>query len=905
MRRHRRKRGGNGMHNNRAKKGHITLSPNDQTKMIETVVSIWLRHGYPLRKYIGYDELWTQRLLTVVDLSPRERRLFNQRGAEALNQHLIKDKQWLFPAVEIGVPLQYLRDTILADEDGAKAVVVAPREGYLRQTAERLIQEIKRRCGVELPLWSDNACSLDMLKRFSVILVGGSHENRFSRDIALRYLCGVVDALIPGPGGHALIVCVGLAAVGHNVIQLSSDPLSSNLVVSCFTSNIQYEGKRIVFPYCHIMNPGAIMQRCLPPWLECLKQFLAKVPNVHPALAKLSLSSDPESAAARVAQALVSGGTEKNYYNVYPVISAIYAARYFLITGHLPAAQYFRAMLFRLADYYLKTPGGASYPSDIDFYIGPLTHYFGLLEHLPIFSLEDRLLLANFLLACMRSARVYFACTFEPQMRKDYRQNHQTFAGRSLFLAAAYFSRYGISDAVEWRRAADRVFSGAVWRRTKFEHSTAYEPLLFEHAASYSAFRGKRFAMFKSPVLRLLARRQMISTDNFFRLVDLGDTGIVMAPSDHSDIMAVLSTLHTCSPDLVWFAREMSRQNPRYLLESVYMLTGLRSAASGRKPRCAIWEKAPLEDSHLIKNVAPRLRSVAFDRLAWRTGWAAGDQYLLVDGFGIGHDRITHAHQSANGILRYNHLGRHWLISNGYGRRMGDKNVARSFREREAGPQDHNMLVLMQDGAPAKNISPAALMALGCHGRIAWAALMVPEYAGVNWRRFIVLFSGHWMLVIDCVQSEMSTPLAGHIEWNCLGRAVKTANGWRLAQNGVYLHVLCPSPWPSRIKPMRSGDWHGVLTARRYPHAAFPPQKLVYEIPKCPPAATNWLATLFIASRHRETSIRLLEESDGKKARFRVEDRQLTLRMPPIRVKGFGILNKSRALELSVENEPY
>src|SRR5690606_19624342 len=89
--------------------------------------------------------------------------------------------------------------------------------------------------------------------------------------------------------------------------------------------------------------------------------------------------------------------------------------------------------------------------------------------------------------------------------------------------------------------------------------------------------------------------------------------------------------------------------------------------------------------------------TATFDKLAFRTGWKEDDQYLLYEG--LGNKSVSHSHLEINGIVRLNHLGRHWLVSNGYGRRRGLKNVSQSFSTRVRGPFDHNMLVFHQDDA--------------------------------------------------------------------------------------------------------------------------------------------------------------------------------------------------------------
>jgi hypothetical protein len=66
-----------------------------------------------------------------------------------------------------------------------------------------------------------------------------------------------------------------------------------------------------------------------------------------------------------------------------------------------------------------------------------------------------------------------------------------------------------------------------------------------------------------------------------------------------------------------------------------------------------------------------------FDKLVFRTGWSDDDHYILLEG--VGNQKISHSHNELNGITRLNHLGGHWIVSNGYGRLAGLTNVAESF----------------------------------------------------------------------------------------------------------------------------------------------------------------------------------------------------------------------------------
>jgi hypothetical protein len=298
-----------------------------------------------------------------------------------------------------------------------------------------------------------------------------------------------------------------------------------------------------------------------------------------------------------------------------------------------------------------------------------------------------------------------------------------------------------------------------------------------------------------------------------------------------------------------WYASEGFSRHPDFLPSPVLDLPGLRLGRAGSPPLVGDWECAPLEPMFLDERAPGFPRTLAFDKLAFRTGWGDDDQYLLFEG--VGNQAVSHSHNDVNGIVRLNHLGRHWVVSNGYGRRVGVTNVAESFATRIRGPEDHNMLVLRREGQVVRDLPVcSALLQRGRQGPVLYATGALAEYGGVDWFRTLVVLAGRYVLVVDRVMVTQAGLESAHVEWNCLGEPRPRPNGFRLEQKGVFLDVTSASGWRAEQEVAdRSACWKGVLDEGGYPYTAFPLRKLVYHMPPPETGRGYCLATLLSATR--------------------------------------------------------
>lgn len=810
------------------------------------------KRGYSFRLHLE-EEGWTWFEPTVVDLPRNFMDELHYGGIEglrkALEQRLYRPPSglWLFPSPEIEAPLPRRTNLVLARGTESSAAVVAPSGASdLGDLARAWVAAIEQRFGVALPLVDDTTVTFDALASRDLVVFGGSHQNRLALELAQRGRNLFVDAAVPGDDGWVVTTHRGLHASGHAVLQVAAGTEHREEVLALLLENLaRHDDGELRRAHVHRIRPGRAMAARFPSWQE----FCATLPTRLRQLQgrkQEATPENPEALADLLAVGFDSGGFEKGIVNNAPVDIANDAARYYQLSADPRALQLFRALLFRMADYYLKTPGGACYPADLDFRLGLLVLNFARLEHETLFDNEERLFLVNLLLACTRSIYEYAFKFWSPHRTgNDSRHNHQTFPALSLLYAADYFSRFTLPHPEEWRRYAEEIFSGSLWRRSKQrENSRFYEPLAFEHAAAYSLFTGQGLTRFAPGCFRAMVERQIAATDNFFRSVDYGDTAVSMKPVD-----SVSARMLALTEDGIvrWYAGEGFARGPVDVPNSFLDVPGIRLPRVATKPAAGDWERVAVDPRFLAETAPGFPAALAFDKLAFRTGWTDDDQYLLLEGIG---GEVSHSHRETNGIVRMNHLGRHWLVSNGYGKKTGITNAGQAFNSRELGPADHNMLVLTRGGQPVRDLTMNATLQRGRRGGLLWHTAAQLDYGGVDWFRTVIVLAGRCLLVLDRVHVARAGLEDAHIEWNGLGTANATATGFRLEQRGVFLEVVSPSGWKAEALPgNQSVDWKRALEDGSYPHADHSLVKLVYRPPSLEAGRTDGLATLFAADR--------------------------------------------------------
>lgn len=778
--------------------------------------------GYFPRKHIE-EEGWGLFKNTVVDLDGSERTL----DFPALRERLKKNGEWLFPPGETERPAPLDMAIRLGR---AQAVVPAGVSHPMRRLAERWREELLRRHGISVAFVSDT----EAVPGQPLIVFGGAHENAFTRRMAVRCLFGVADASVPGNDGWLASTVCTLA--GETALFVTGAENRWEELLSYLFAQTSRDGAGVSIAACHRIEFGNGIPEALQ-WNE-------------PSAAEVFRGMEPFAE---------DGSTHAN--NV-PILKAVLAAQCYLLGADARALKFFRDAMRCLLDYYLKRPGGAAYPADCDFFYGPLLLLFARLEH--HFPDDERWLARELFVGCLRSVFEYNVKIWPAPEEELTRHNHQTYAGISLLIGAEYFRH--LDEAKIWKSRADAIFSAReLFRRSKHrENAMLYEVFVPLHAAAYSALRGGNFDLFDKAALSVVAHRLMSCVDNFFHGVDYGDASLTIYGDPIVRLNAIGVKTFSCAaaealdnPQLRWLAWNIFQKESCYL-DNYAFFGGLNRNDELQEPESGQWEFHPL-DPAFRRDFAPGVEAgQGLDKAVFRTGWRDADQYLCFEG--VGNNGFSHGHAELNTVVRYNHCGRHWIVSNGYGCSSEIKDITERFVRRSLGPDGHNMLVIRRAGEIVRTLPPAAaLLEIGNGRGCPYLTGLLKDYAGVDWFRSIVIIPGAGFLALDRMDIREGDIESAHMEWNCLGRAEETPDGWQLEQNGAFLHVSSPSPLGRRTGETHSEDWREIISARAYPHAGYPLSKLLFDIPSAP--GQQRAAVWFEASTGCRPGYRLTQEA--------------------------------------------
>lgn len=778
--------------------------------------------GYFPRKHIE-EESWGLFKNTVVDLDGPERSL----DFPALRERLKENGEWLFPPGELERPVPL---DVAIRPGKAKAVVPAEASHPMHRLAVRWREELLRRHGVYVEFVTDT----EAVPGSPLIVFGGAHENAFTRRLAVRCLFGVADASVPGNNGWLASTCRTLT--GEIALLVTGAENRWEELLGYLFGQTSHDGAGVSIAACHRVEFGNGIPEDLR-WKE-------------PSAAEVFLGMEP----------LTEDGSQRS--NNVPILKAVLAAQCYLLGADGQALEFFRDSMRCLLDYYLKRPGGAVYPADCDFFYGPLLLLFARLEH--HFPDDERWLAREMLLGCLRTVYEYNIKIWPAPEGELTRHNHETFAGISLLIGAEYFR--DLDEAKIWKSRADSIFSAReLYCRSKHrENSMLYEVFVPLHAAAYSALSGRNFDLFDKAALSALAHRLMSCVDNFFHAVDYGDASLITYGDASLSMNAIGVRTFSCAAAealddsrLRWLAWNIFQKGSCYL-DTYTFFAGLNRNDELREPESGQWEIHPL-DPAFRRDFAPGVEAAqGLDKAVFRTGWRDADQYLCFEG--VGNNGFSHGHAELNTVVRYNHRGRHWIVSNGYGRSADIKDITERFVRRSLGPDGHNMFVIRRAGEIVRSLPPAAtLLESGSRSGCYYLTGLLKDYAGVDWFRSIVIIPDAGFLALDRMDIREGNIESAHIEWNCLGRAEQTADGWQLEQNGVFLHVSSPSAAGRRTGETCAEDWREVISSGSYPHAGYPLSKLIFDIPPAP--GQQRTAVWFEASTGRRPEYRLTGEA--------------------------------------------
>ena len=469
----------------------------------------------------------------------------------------------------------------------------------------------------------------------------------------------------------------------------------------------------------------------------------------------------------KVSEAFDCGGPEvgrdNGHCTVPPMVKCYYAYMY---TGDRRFLEAFKATFFAMVRYYLAQPGGASYISDYDFYLGSLVNCFAAAERDPVFSEEERLLGAAFLLSSFRLIEKY-GKEHWPMRECALRFNHETFPALSCYWGARYFEEnYNLkSDSARWKFYAKTAFSeteiSRSWRQK--ENSGDYQWIVPSQKLQWDlAEKGK-----PSRGFRQMAEAVKFVCDNDGRQVCYGDSEALTGAA-YKDMLQALAQVS--QDEIAADLADRAFFNGASLLPIPGWGGYLRLAPVKRGTMSGEgWFEEPLA-AHILKRF-PEAAKSKYDKVIYRDE----NTYLLFEPCSCD----SHKHFDTGAILTYQY-GKHlFLVDNGYGFdvRNTPVNMIQAYSCREVGPHCHNLIILRdQEG---KVIRTPEFSHFRRKGDTLYCQV---TFEDVLWERTVKRLE-KGLHVIDRVEKLSEGPAAtAECQFNALGESSLRRNLWRLTQ---------------------------------------------------------------------------------------------------------------------------
>lgn len=613
--------------------------------------------------------------------------------------------------------------TRIVEEGTPRALLVAPADPTYAPAVDTLQAHLKGRVGVALPLRDPDKVTEEDLREFNIIALGNVPDNEFIERLYWQQF--LQDTWRPGDEGVAVRSIHNPYNTGRNVIFVGAESARTMpAAVAVLLEHLECEERSAELAgFLIAFEPG----RSIP---ELSDEAKAGYDRRTDDLVKFNNGRGLISGAAAMAN---------NYYN----------------TGSPDYAEMFK--LYMAKHESLKGPGSGTHMNLWNAIVG-----WDRIEESPAFSDEDRLRIANHLLYLLRSKEGTQYGFFQKGITQGgVRHNHQTLPGLDAYFGGRYLKTWGLSEEgdeyIEWAR---KLFVTQSKHHKPMCDCNQYEWTTLYQTAHWALATGDT-AIFDNGMYRVAADRAMIEIDNLGWGACSGDCWTAWS--------FPLTTLrqaawHYCDGRYEW------------MIEKHYG-RGKRSVEDWRRGI------EPIEPTGLLGiAVAPmdagfyRLHETTgepepnlpleecFDKLSFRRSFDPEDEYMLIDGIGMG----SHGHFDTNCITRMTANSRIWLVDMSYAE----------------GPnmRDHNAITVIRNGLGEKAPPLARLDAVADLDTIGLTQTSVPGYSGLDWRRHILWRKGEYFFVADELEALEEGEYNTRCYWRTLGEPMLDGIELRVAQ---------------------------------------------------------------------------------------------------------------------------
>ncbi len=695
-------------------------------------------------------------------------------------RNLPAEDEALLSAIELTrdqlIPLAL--ETLIAENGEARAVICHADEPAWRDAAAVVQKAVADATGVQLRMVTDAELSQDDCDATNAILMGHLDNNRHvARLYHNFFVC--LDQGFTGREGYVIRSVHDPWGLDHNYIVVGgSFPEGTALGAAAFAELVaaQAEGNSLT------------LGRLMDLQFDETDRMEPRLPTITDEL------RDREIEAGR--KQFASAGQGRSG------VARLYrAGQKYHHSGDPGQLEIYKGLMAAIVEYYetdkyINSDGLARYDRDFrdawTFQVGIL---WDLIEESGAFTDDERLTYTNYCLRiayeCVRYQRYFREDIIEKwRTNDDIVHNHNTFPGLGIYFVGNYLKRHYDADFVDdWLTCAHGIFRGQRHSSKPLEDAASYQWLPIIHTMVYSLAEGDT-TFFDEGHARETARVGMMVMDN---------AGWESAFGDHSGYRGA-SALQTTLNKIAWYYKD-----PEILWTSHHAAGGEYDPL-GQRYHCGFAAEPARGHVGAITSPLPRKcydyaeRSPAyrtapnlpweesFDKLAFRAGLGAADEYMLLDGFGRG----THMHFDANAIIRYAAGGEPLLVDGEY-----IKNA----------PKYHNSMVIIRDGAAELTPAVTGLRYADTLASCSFSSTYLTDYNGTEWKRNIVWLPGDYMVVVDEVEALEAGDYTLRCCWRPWGDA--TLEGGRMSVQHPPMRLVIDNPdssVSSRVETMKISE---------------------------------------------------------------------------------------------------
>ena len=648
-------------------------------------------------------------------------------------------------------------ETVLVKEGRAVAAIVPAEGGPWAGAAAKLQAAIAAKTGVTLPVVAPAKISdADWAARHLIVIGNLLNNSVFARLYHNYFVCA--DAAYTGSGGYELRSVHDPWGAGHNAIALGAQD----------AAGLEAGVARLVALVNERATSGELKLGRL------MELNLEKNGRRAPLEAKLTAReiADRKQATANI---YARPGTERGAAHTMVRFAMLYHR-----TGDEGWLELYRDamrqhMNYYATDAYINQEGPRRYDRDFrDSWAYGMVIAWDLIEEAPGWTGGERLKFTNHVLKMVWESNLYQrwdtpAAVGHWRAFDSITHNHHTWPGLADLFGGWYFTRhYRLPVAKDWLDIGLGMFRSCSRSSKPWEDSASYQWIPQRHMLTYAFASGDRTYIERGFAAQI-GKAALQALDSLGHQPAWGDHPGFTSTSFMPEILSALEYA-TGDGRYRWAVERIGVDARGEMLEpywtgvaprrpddlvgvAVSYLPKLHYDLFGRQGYPDIWQKPnlPFEDT--------------FDKLTLRDGWAAGDDYLMLDGTAAG----SHGHLDGNAIIAFTAAGAHWLVDAEYIRRT---------------PKYHCAVTVLRDGVGSIMPPSARLDHAVWFGNGALTRTTMPHYNGVTWTRNIVFVPKRYVAVIDELTAEQPGDYSLRCCWRVAGESRLEGGTLRAQQRG-------------------------------------------------------------------------------------------------------------------------